>query len=424
MLDLKFLVENLDQVKANLSQRGFDVSELDAIVELNSIRKELTGKVENTQAEIKKISKEVGLKKRNGENADDLMEKVHALKSSTEADNSKLENAKEQLDKKMGEIPNLLAEDTPVGSDDNDNVEVNKWGTPAEFGFEPKEHADLGEALGMLDFETAAKLTGSRFVVYKNQLARLERAVANYMLDFHLDRGYEEIIPPFIVNDQALYGTGNLPKFSEDLFKIEGRPWYLIPTAEVPVTNLKAGEIFDPSEFPFKYVAYTPCFRSEAGSYGKDTRGLIRMHQFNKVEMVNIVHPEESEQTLKEMVRSAETILENLGLPYRTVRLCTGDVGFGSKKTFDLEVWVPSQKKYREISSCSNCGDFQARRANIRFKKQGEKPQFAHTLNGSGLAVGRTVVAIMENYQKEDGSIEIPKALRPYMGGLEVIKAK
>lgn len=424
MLDLKFIVENLDSVKANLAKRKFDTSEIDKILSLNGERKELTTKVENTQAEIKKISKEVGMKKKAGENADDLMAKVHELKSNIEKDNESLESVKQELQSKMDCIPNLIEEDTPVGDDEESNLEVRKFGEPKELGFEAKDHADLGEALGMLDFETAAKLTGSRFVVYKNQLARLERAIANYMLDFHLNKGYEEIIPPFIVNDQSLYGTGQLPKFGEDLFKIEGKDWYLIPTAEVPVTNLKAGEIFDPSEFPMKYVAYTPCFRSEAGSYGRDTRGLIRMHQFNKVEMVNIVHPDDSEEALAQMVKSAETILENLGLAYRTVRLCTGDIGFGSRKTFDLEVWLPSQKKYREISSCSNCGDFQARRANIRFKKQGEKPQFAHTLNGSGLAVGRTLVAVMENYQQEDGSIIVPEALRPYMGGLELIQAK
>ena len=424
MLDLKFIEANLDAVKENLGKRKFDVSEIDGIVALNTSRKELTSKVESTQAQIKSLSKEVGLKKRNGENADEIMAQVHELKSSIETDNKKLEEVKAELQNKLAGVPNLLEEDTPIGADEDDNVEVRSWGTPTELGFEPKDHADLGEELGMLDFETAAKLTGARFVVYKRDLARMERAIANYMLDFHLEKGYEEIIPPLIVNDQTLYGTGQLPKFGEDLFKIDGKPWYLIPTAEVPVTNLKAGEIFDPSEFPLKYVAYTPCFRSEAGSYGKDTRGLIRMHQFNKVEMVNIVPPQDSEKALDDMVRSAETILENLKLPYRTVRLCSGDVGFGSRKTFDLEVWLPSQKKFREISSCSNCGDFQARRANIRFKKQGEKPTFAHTLNGSGLAVGRTLVAIMENYQREDGSIEVPEVLRPYMGGKEVIAAK
>ncbi len=424
MLDLKYIESNLNEVKENLKMRGFDTSEIDQIVVLNTSRKELTSKTESTQAEIKKLSKEVGAKKSKGEDASEIMEQVKGLKTSMGEMEQKLEEVKAELNDKLSGVPNLLAEDTPKGLDENDNVEVNKWGEPKKFSFEPKDHADLGEELGMLDFERAAKLTGSRFVVYKKQLARMERALANYMLDFHLENGYEEIIPPFIVNDQTLYGTGQLPKFGEDLFKIDGKDWYLIPTAEVPVTNLKAGEIFDPIEFPMKYCAYTPCFRSEAGSYGRDTRGLIRMHQFNKVEMVNIVHPDNSDAALSDMVKSAETILQNLGLPFRTVRLCSGDIGFGARKTFDLEVWVPSQRKYREISSCSNCWDFQARRAGIRFKKQGEKPQFAHTLNGSGLAVGRTLVAIMENYQNEDGSVSVPAALRPYMGGMELIENK
>jgi seryl-tRNA synthetase len=273
----------------------------------------------------------------------------------------------------------------------------------------------------MLDFEAAAKITGARFVVYKNKLARLERALANFFLDHHLDNGYEEIIPPLLVHERSMFGTGQLPKFAQDSFKVEGFPWYLIATSEIPITNLKRESIMNSSELPLKYTAFTPCFRSEAGSHGKDTRGLIRMHQFNKVEMVNIVEPNKSEDALMQMTRSAEEILEKLELPYRTVRLCTGDIGFGAKKTFDIEVWVPTQKTYREISSCSNCGDFQARRASIRFKNEGEKPQFVHTLNGSGLAVGRCFVAILENYQNEDGSITVPEVLRPYMGGIEKI---
>jgi seryl-tRNA synthetase len=340
--------------------------------------------------------------------------------------NSKLVEIRNKLDSLLSVIPNVLEGNTPKGDDESSNVEIKKWGNPRVFDFEIKDHADLGEELGMLDFEKAAQLTGARFCVYKSDLARMERALANFMLDFHQDNGYEEIIPPYIVNEQSLYGTGQLPKFEEDLFKLtlEDKNWYLIPTSEVPVTNLKANEMFDPSDLPFKYTAFTPCFRSEAGSHGRDTRGLIRVHQFNKVEMVNITHPDMSDETLNEMVKSAETILEKLNLPYRTVRLCTGDIGFGAMKTFDMEVWVPSQKTYREISSCSNCGDFQARRASIRFKKQGEKPQFAHTLNGSGLAVGRTLVAILENYQNADGSITIPEALRSYMRGQEIINPK
>ena len=404
--------------------RKFDVSILDNAINLNTKRKELTTKVETTLAQVKIISKEVGQKKKAGENADDLMSQVQGLKSSIDEDNKTLEQCKNDLEGILAGIPNLLESDTPIGKDEHDNVEVNRWGTPKEFSFEPKDHVELGEKLGMLDFESAAKITGARFVVYKKDLARLERALANFMLDEHLSNGYEEIIPPFLVHERSLYGTGQLPKFKEDLFKIEGQDWYLIPTSEVPLTNLKREEIVSESELPFKYTGLTPCFRSEAGSHGKDTRGLIRMHQFNKVEMVNLVHPDKSVETLEEMKKSAETILEKLGLPYRTVRLCSGDIGFGSNKTYDLEVWVPSQKTYREISSCSNCGDFQARRASIRFKKEGEKPQFIHTLNGSGLAVGRCLVAILENYQNEDGSITLPEVLIPYMGGKTKIANK
>ena len=428
MHDIKNIEKNIEEFKHNLKMRNFDISIVDQLVSLNTKRKEITTQVETAQFEVKSKSKEIGMLMKNDdrEGAEKIKSEVHQLKDSMESLNAQLPQVKDELDSLLATIPNLLDSDTPLGNDDADNVEVKKWGTPKEFDFNVKDHVDIGESLGMLDFEKAAQLTGARFCVYKSQLARLERALANFMLDFHLDNGYEEIIPPFIVNDQTLFGTGQLPKFEEDLFKLrmEGKNWYLIPTSEVPVTNLKRDEIFDPSDFPFKYTAFTPCFRSEAGSHGKDTRGLIRMHQFNKVEMVNIVHPEKSDETLSEMVKSAETILEKLELPYRTVRLCSGDVGFGARKTFDLEVWVPSQNTYREISSCSNCGDFQARRASIRFKKQGEKPQFAHTLNGSGLAVGRTVVAILENYQNADGTVTVPEALRPYMGGLKQIKAK
>jgi len=352
------------------------------------------------------------------------MKKVHEMKAAMEDDNKSLGEIKTSLEYQLSIMPNILEEDTPIGNDEAANVEMRTWGEPKKYSFQVKDHTDLGENLGMLDFEAAAKMTGARFVVYKDKLARMERALANFMLDHHLDNGYEEIIPPFIVNAEALYGTGQLPKFGDDLFKIEGRDWYLIPTSEVPVTNMKAGEIFDISELPLRYASFTPCFRSEAGSYGKDTKGLIRMHQFNKVEMVNIVHPDDSTQALEDMTSSAEGILQKLGLPFRTVRLCTGDIGFGARKTYDIEVWVPSQETYREISSCSNCWDFQARRASIRFKKQGEKPQNAHTLNGSGLAVGRTLVAILENYQNEDGTITVPEALRGYMGGIEKIAPK
>jgi seryl-tRNA synthetase len=428
MHDIKLIESDLENFKENLSKRGFDLSVIDDVVALNSSRKSLTTDVETAQSLVKSKSKEVGLLMKTGkrDEAEVIKKDVQELKASMDNKTSELNKIKSSLDYKLSTIPNLISSDTPLGDDESANIEVNKWGTPRSFDFSIKDHADLGEELGMLDFEKAAELTGSRFCVYKAGLAQMERALANYMLDFHEKNGYEEIIPPFIVNEKTLYGTGQLPKFGEELFKLtlEDKNWYLIPTSEVPLTNLKANEIFKESDLPFKYTAFTPCFRSEAGSHGRDTRGLIRVHQFNKVEMVNITHPSESDKTLNEMVKSAEKILESLDLPYRTVRLCTGDIGFGSNKTFDIEVWVPSQDTYREISSCSNCEDFQARRASIRFRKQGEKPQFAHTLNGSGLAVGRTMVAILENYQNEDGSITIPEVLRSYMGNKEKIIPK
>lgn len=417
MHDIKNIEAQTEAVKDNLALRNFDTSIIDKAIDLNKTRKKLTTEVESYQAEIKKLSRDVGVAKKAGEDATEIMEKVAQIKSSMQSGQAELDRTKEKLQYLLATIPNLLDPSTPKGISEEDNVEVSKWGEPRKFDFKVKDHVELGENIGMLDFEAAAKLTGARFVVYKKDLARLERALANFMLDHQLERGYEEIIPPFIVHERALFGTGQLPKFSEDLFKIEGQDWYLIPTSEVPLTNLKREEVFDEAELPFKYTGLTPCFRSEAGSHGKDTRGLIRMHQFNKVEMVNIVHPEKSEEALEAMVRSAEELLEKLKLPYRKLQLCAGDVSFGSRKTFDLEVWVPSQETYREISSCSNCGDFQARRAGIRFKKTGDKPQFAHTLNGSGLAVGRTLVAVLENYQNDDGTITVPEALVSYMGG-------
>lgn len=422
MHDIKYIENNLDYFKANLSKRSFDTKVVDEALELNAKRKTLTTRVELNQAEIKKLSREVGQKKKQGEDASELMSSVQTLKNSIVAINSELDQVQIDLKSNLETIPNFVADDIPIGSSESDNVEIHRFGTPKEFSFEVQDHVSLGEKSGYLDFEAGAKMTGARFVVYKGLLARLERALGNFMLDHQMDLGYTEIIPPFIVHERALYGTGQLPKFSEDLFKIEGQDWYLIPTSEVPLTNLKRDEVIDVADLPFKYTGLTPCFRSEAGSHGKDTRGLIRLHQFNKVEMVNIVHPDNSDKVLDEMVGSAQSILEKLNLPYRTVRLCTGDIGFGSIKTFDLEVWVPSQETYREISSISNCGEFQARRASIRFKKQGEKPQYVHTLNGSGLAVGRCLVAVIENYQNEDGSINVPEVLVPYMGGVTLIK--
>lgn len=425
MHDIKTIESDVNAFKENLKLRNFDVLLVDKALELNVQRKSLTTNLETKQASIKSLSKNIGelMKAGKKDDAEKIKQEVQGIKSTMEEDSAELDKTQKDLKGILSAIPNLLEDGTPVGDDEDSNVEVNKWGEPKFFNFEVKDHADLGENLKLLDFEKAAELTGARFCVYKGAIARLERALANFMLDFHLDNGYTEVIPPFIVNENSLYGTGQLPKFEEDLFKISSdeKNWYLIPTSEVPLTNLKRDEIFDKSELPLSYTAYTPCFRSEAGSHGRDTKGLIRMHQFNKVEMVNIVEAKDSDETLSKMVKSAETILEKLGLPYRTVRLCTGDIGFGAKKTFDLEVWIPSQNKYREISSCSNCGDFQARRANIRYKSQGEKPKFAHTLNGSGLAVGRTVVAILENYQNEDGSITVPEALIPYMGGIKKI---
>ena len=422
MHDIKFIENNVEEYKSNLKNQNFDSTCVDSVLNLNKERKSLTTQLETLQSKVKSLSKEVGMKKKAGEDASAIMKEVSEIKSSMEKDQEVLESVKKKLNFELSCIPNLTGEKTPIGKMEDENKEVRMWGEPRSFNFEVKDHVSLGENLGMLDFEAAAKITGARFCVYKGLLARLERAIANYMIDFHLDRNYEEIIPPFIVHERSMYGTGNLPKFVDDAFKIENQDWYLIPTAEVPVTNLKRDEIFDESEFPLKYVAFTPCFRSEAGSHGRDTRGLIRMHQFNKVEMVNITHPDHSRTVHAEMIKSGQDILEELELPYRSVQLCSGDIGFGAKETIDLEVWVPSQEKYREISSISNCGDFQARRANIRFKKGTDKPQFAHTLNGSGLAVGRTLVAILENYQNEDGTINVPKKLIPYMRGVEIIK--
>ncbi len=422
MLDIKFIEENKEKVVSNLKLRKFDTSKIDEIININEERKKLISRVEEIRSEINSKSKEIGIKIKAGESAEAEKSKVSELKKSIEQEDHRLSEVNNELNNALSVLPNLVEEDTPIGDSDENNLELKKVGKIPEFSFEVKDHVALGEDLGMLDFETAAKLTGARFVVYKGLIARLERAIANYMIDFHLDRGYEEIIPPFIVQASTLYGTGQLPKFGEDLFKLENTDWYLIPTAEVPVTNLLRESIIKEESFQKKYVAFTPCFRSEAGSYGKDTRGLIRMHQFNKVEMVQITDAENSKKAHEEMFESGCTILEELGLPYRAVRLCTGDIGFGARKTYDLEVWVPSQNKYREISSISNCWDFQARRAKIRYKKDG-KNQFAHTLNGSGLAVGRTLVAILENYQQADGSIKVPEKLIPYMRGLEVIKA-
>jgi len=420
MIDIKILETELDWAKKNLSLRKFDTSVIDEALVLNKNRKSLISEVEDIRSKINSLSKSIGKKIQEGESADDIKKEVSNLKSSIEKKEEDLKSIEIKLEEILSGVPNFIEDDTPIGNDEASNVEVKKYGNIRSFDFDILDHATLGEKLGMLDFETAAKLTGARFVVYKHLLARLERALANFMIDYHVKKGYEEIIPPFIVQASTLYGTGQLPKFGEDLFKLEDKDWYLIPTAEVPVTNLLNNTITKQESFQKKFVAFTPCFRSEAGSYGKDTRGLIRMHQFSKVEMVQITDAQSSVAAHHDMVESACEILELLDLPYRAVRLCTGDIGFGSRSTIDLEVWLPSQDKYREISSISNCWDFQARRAKIRYKKD-KKNHFAHTLNGSGLAVGRTVVAIMENYQQADGSIKIPEKLVNYMGGIKVI---
>lgn len=422
MLDIKKIEEQTEAVKKNLGSRKFDITVIDTILDLNKKRKTLTTASETKKAEINKLSKEIGELKKNKQNADDLMGKVANLKSEMEGEAKELEEILEKQKNLLLGIPNLLDASVPVGKDEDDNVEVSRAGTPRNFDFTPADHADLGEKLGLLDFESAAKVTGARFVFYKGALARMERALANFMLDHHLNNGYTEMMTPYIANEKALTGTGNLPKFADQLFKIEETNWYLIPTSEVTLTNLKRETNMEESELPYRYTAYTPCFRSEAGSHGKDVKGLIRMHQFNKVEMVCITTPEQSEAIHQEMIKSACSILEKLGLPYRALALCSGDIGFASQKTIDLEVWVPSQNKYREISSISNCGDFQARRANIRFRNKEGKLEFAHTLNGSGLAVGRTLVAILENYQQKDGSVIVPEALVPYMGGIKEIR--
>ncbi len=423
MLDIKKIETDFEAVKKNLGSRNFDISILDQIVELNKQRKALTTASETKKAEINKISREIGELKKNKQDATGPMGQVTALKAEMESEAKHLDEVLAKQSSLLLNIPNLLDASTPVGKSEDDNVEVKKWGTPRHFDFTPVDHADIGEKLGMLDFESAAKITGARFVVYKAGIARLERALINFMLDHQATKGFTEMMTPFIAHERSLIGTGNLPKFEDQLFKLNSeQPWYLIPTSEVTLTNLKREQIMEEAELPYLYAAYSPCFRSEAGSHGKDVKGLIRMHQFNKVEMVSICAPSQSPEIHQKMVESACEILEKLGLPYRAIALCSGDIGFASQKTFDLEVWVPSQNKYREISSISNCGDFQARRANIRFRNKEGKVEFAHTLNGSGLAVGRTVVAILENYQQNDGSVKIPEVLWPYMGGMKEIR--
>lgn len=425
MLDPKLIRTQLQEVADRLATRGYqlDVARIEA---LEAQRKTVQTRTEQLQNERNTRSKAIGQAKQRGEDIAPLMAEVNRLGSDLENGKRELESIQAELDALMLGIPNLPHESVPVGADEEDNVEVRRWGTPRSFDFEIKDHVALGEQHGWLDFETAAKLSGARFALMRGPIARLHRALAQFMLDLHTgEHGYEEAYTPYLVQAGALQGTGQLPKFEEDLFKIrrEGEAdLYLIPTAEVSLTNIVSGEILDAKQLPLKFVAHTPCFRSEAGASGRDTRGMIRQHQFDKVEMVRIVEPAKSYEALEELTANAEAVLQRLELPYRVLALCTGDMGFGATKTYDLEVWIPSQDKYREISSCSNCGDFQARRMQARWRNpETGKPELVHTLNGSGLAVGRTLVAVLENYQQADGSIRVPDALKPYMGGIEVI---
>ena len=425
MLDSKLVRTQLHEVAERLAARGFilDVARFEA---LEAQRKEVQTRTEQLQAERNSRSKSIGQAKQRGEDIAPLLAEVDQMGSDLEQGKRDLDGIQSELDNLLLNIPNLPHESVPVGEDEEGNVEVSRWGTPRSFDFPIQDHVALGEQHGWLDFETAAKLSGARFALLRGPIARMHRALAQFMINLHTsEHGYEEAYTPYLVQAPALQGTGQLPKFEEDLFKIsrEGEAdLYLIPTAEVSLTNIVAGEILDPKQLPLKLVAHTPCFRSEAGASGRDTRGMIRQHQFDKVEMVQIVEPSQSFEALESLTANAERVLQLLELPYRQLALCTGDMGFGAVKTYDLEVWVRSQDKYREISSCSNCGDFQARRMQARYRNpETGKPELVHTLNGSGLAVGRTLVAVLENYQQADGSIRVPDVLKPYMGGIEVI---
>ncbi len=422
MIDPKLLRTQLESVNAVLAKRGV---QLDATLwsDLEARRRALQGRTEALQAERNDLSRQVGQAKKSGHDASDLMARASAVNAELVGLEAELAALQAETEQHALTIPNLPDASVPAGRDEHDNVEVRRWGTPRHVDFAVRDHSDLGEALGLLDFEVATRLTGSRFSVMKGGLARLHRALAQYMLDTHTSQhGYTEAYVPYLVNADSLQGTGQLPKFEEDLFKLQGdKPFYLIPTSEVPLTNLVRGQILAPEQLPIKLTAHTPCFRSEAGSYGRDTRGLIRQHQFDKVEMVNVVAPEQSMQALEDMTACAERILQALALPYRVMLLCGGDMGFSAVKTYDLEVWLPSQQTYREISSCSNCGDFQARRLQARLRRD-KKTELVHTLNGSGLAVGRTLLAILENHQQADGSVQIPAVLHPYMGGLTELR--
>ncbi len=426
MLDLNYVRENIEKVRAALQSRGGPVQALDDFARADAERRRVIAESDQLNAQRNASSREIGALMKEGKQAEAeaRRKEVGALKDHISELDQLRDKTEAQMRELLSTLPNVPHESVPVGKSEADNVEIRRWGTQPQFAFEPVDHVDLGVALGILDLERAAKIAAARFAILNGAGARLERALVNFMLDLHTrEHGYHETLPPFIVNKAALFGTGQLPKFEEDLFKLaDERELYLIPTAEVPVTNYHREEILDAAQLPLKWAAYTPCFRSEAGSYGRDTRGVIRQHQFEKVELVKYALPEQSYDELEALTRNAETVLQRLGLHYRVVALSTADLGFGSAKTYDIEVWLPSQNTFREISSCSNYEAFQARRAQIRFRRGGGgKPEFVHTLNGSGLAVGRTWIAVLENYQQEDGSVVVPEALRPYMAGLEKI---
>ncbi|GAA0407642.1 serine--tRNA ligase [Paenibacillus motobuensis] len=423
MLDVKILRNDYARVEQALQNRGKSLEMISDFLPLDEKRRELLQESESLKNRRNTVSAEVAQRKKNKEDADDLIAEMREVGDRIKALDEEVRELEVKIDNLTMSIPNIPHSSVPIGASEDDNVEVRRIGEPRSFDFEPKAHWDIATDLDILDFEAGAKVTGSRFTFYKGLGARLERALINFMMDLHSnEHGYVEMLPPYIVNRDSLYGTGQLPKFEEDVFKLTEEGYYLIPTAEVPVTNYHREEILNTEDLPKKYVAYSSCFRSEAGAAGRDTRGLIRQHQFNKVEMIKVVHPESSYDELEQMTANAERVLQLLNLPYRVLALCTADLGFTAAKTYDLEVWLPQSNMYREISSCSNVEDFQARRANIRFRPEPKaKPEFVHTLNGSGLAVGRTVAAILENYQQEDGSVVIPEVLRPYMGGVEKI---
>ena len=427
MLDIQLLRSNIDEVAARLASRGYTL-ETDAFNTLEAERKSLQTRMQELQSQRNSSSKQIGIAKKNGEDVSAIMAQVASLGDELKAAEEAFTAVQNRIDNWLLTIPNLPHESVPAGADESGNVEARRWGTPRAFDFEVKDHVDVGSPLG-LDFETGAKLSGARFTVLRGQIAQLHRALAQFMLNTHTDKhGYSETYTPYIVNSDVLYGTGQLPKFAEDMFRVErggeaaAQAQYLISTSEITMTNMVRESVLKHDELPLKFTAHSPCFRSEAGAYGRDTRGLIRQHQFDKVEMVRIENPENSYAALDEMTQHAENILQKLGLPYRVIVLCTGDMGFGSTRTHDIEVWLPAQNTYREISSCSNCETFQARRMKARFKNEAGKSEFVHTLNGSGLAVGRTLVAVLENYQQADGSVKVPEALQPYMGGKTVLK--